>query len=165
MKLRDIADIDSDSEVSGFAIDHRKVARGSVFGAFRGAVFDGEDFIQPAVERGAVAVVARPEAIVERVPHLADAQPRRLNLRSCTGRGVLFWLRHIVSNRHGSVNRKARAAAWTVVEANIAWAIASVVVVATDGFSPTTGGSVWIVLQALTVAGFAALQAFGLKRG
>ena len=78
MKLRDIADVDSDSEVTGFAIDHRKVARGSVFGAFRGAVFDGEDFIQPAVERGAVAVVARPEAIVERVPHLADAQPRRL---------------------------------------------------------------------------------------
>ena len=35
----------SDSEVTGFAIDHRKVARGSVFGAFRGAVFNGEDFI------------------------------------------------------------------------------------------------------------------------
>jgi hypothetical protein len=61
--------------------------------------------------------------------------------------------------------RISRAAAWTVVEANIAWAIASVVVVATDGFSPTTGGSVWIVLQALTVAGFAALQAFGLRKG
>ena len=78
MKLRDIADVDSDSEVTGFAIDHREVARGSVFGAFKGAVFDGEDFIPAAVERGAVAVVARPEAKVERVPHLADAEPRRL---------------------------------------------------------------------------------------
>ena len=78
MKLRDIADVDSDSTVTGFAIDHRKVARGSVFGAFRGAVFNGEDFIGQAIDRGAVAVVARPEAQVERVPLLADAKPRRL---------------------------------------------------------------------------------------
>ena len=78
MKLRDIAEVDSDSEVTGFAIDHRKVARGSVFGAFKGAVFNGEDFIDQAVERGAVAVVARPEAAVARVPHLSDPEPRRL---------------------------------------------------------------------------------------
>ena len=78
MRLSDLADVDSDSEVTGFAIDHRKVARGSVFGAFKGAVFNGEDFIADAVGRGAVAVVARPEAPVERVPHLADAEPRRL---------------------------------------------------------------------------------------
>ena len=78
MRLRDIAEVDSDSEVTGFAIDHRKVARGSVFGAFRGALFNGEDFIGQAVDRGAVAVVARPEAGVDRVPHLADPEPRRL---------------------------------------------------------------------------------------
>jgi UDP-N-acetylmuramoyl-L-alanyl-D-glutamate--2,6-diaminopimelate ligase len=64
--------------VTGFAIDHRKVARGSVFGAFKGAVFNGEDFVPQAVERGAVAVVARPEASVDEVPHLADPHPRRL---------------------------------------------------------------------------------------
>jgi UDP-N-acetylmuramoyl-L-alanyl-D-glutamate--2,6-diaminopimelate ligase len=78
VKLRDIADVDSDSEVTGFAIDHRKVAPGSVFGAFKGAVFDAEDFIGQAVERGAVAVVARPEAKVERVPLVADREPRQL---------------------------------------------------------------------------------------
>jgi UDP-N-acetylmuramoyl-L-alanyl-D-glutamate--2,6-diaminopimelate ligase len=78
VRLREIADVDSDSEVTGFAIDHRKVARGSVFGAFEGAAFNGEDFIVQAVDRGAVAVVARPEAQVARVPHLADAEPRRL---------------------------------------------------------------------------------------
>jgi UDP-N-acetylmuramoyl-L-alanyl-D-glutamate--2,6-diaminopimelate ligase len=76
--LRDIADVDSDSEVTGFAIDHRKVVEGSVFGAFAGAMFNGEDFIAEAVDRGAVAVVARPEAKAERVPLLADPQPRRL---------------------------------------------------------------------------------------
>ncbi|HEX3421892.1 MAG TPA: UDP-N-acetylmuramoyl-L-alanyl-D-glutamate--2,6-diaminopimelate ligase [Sphingomicrobium sp.] len=78
MRLRDIAEVDSDSTVTGFAIDHRNVERGSVFGAFKGARFNGEDFISKAVERGAVAVVARREAIVERVPHLADPEPRRL---------------------------------------------------------------------------------------
>ncbi|HEU4704705.1 MAG TPA: UDP-N-acetylmuramoyl-L-alanyl-D-glutamate--2,6-diaminopimelate ligase [Sphingomicrobium sp.] len=78
MRLRQLAGIDSDSEVTGFAIDHREVAPGSVFGAFRGAVANGEDFIGEAVSRGAVAVVARPEAKVEQVPHLADPEPRRL---------------------------------------------------------------------------------------
>jgi len=78
LKLRDIAEVDSDSEVTGFAIDHRKVAAGSIFGAFQGAAFNGEDFIGQAIERGAVAVVARPEASVSEVPHLADAEPRRL---------------------------------------------------------------------------------------
>jgi UDP-N-acetylmuramoyl-L-alanyl-D-glutamate--2,6-diaminopimelate ligase len=76
--LRELADVDSDSDVTGFAIDHRKVAKGSVFGAFAGSVFNGEDFIPAAVDRGAVAVVARPDAEVAGVPHLADPEPRRL---------------------------------------------------------------------------------------
>jgi UDP-N-acetylmuramoyl-L-alanyl-D-glutamate--2,6-diaminopimelate ligase len=78
VRLRDLADVNSDSEVTGFAIDHREVAPGSVFGAFRGAVFNGEDFIGQALDRGAIAVVARPEAIVDRVPLLADPEPRHL---------------------------------------------------------------------------------------
>jgi len=77
VKLRDIADVDSNADVSGFAIDHRKVVPGSVFGAFKGAVFNGEDFIGQAVERGAIAVVAAPDAKVERVPLVADSEPRR----------------------------------------------------------------------------------------
>ena len=78
MRLSDLAEVDSDSTVTGFAIDDRKVTKGSVFGAFQGTAFNGEDFVAKAVERGAVAVVARPEAQVEKVPHLADAEPRRL---------------------------------------------------------------------------------------
>jgi UDP-N-acetylmuramoyl-L-alanyl-D-glutamate--2,6-diaminopimelate ligase len=76
VRLRDLAGIDSDSTVTGFAIDHRKVAPGSVFGAFKGALFNGEEFIPQAVDRGAVAVVARPEAEAT-VPLIADANPRR----------------------------------------------------------------------------------------
>ncbi len=78
MRLGDLADVDSDSEVTGFAIDHRKVTRGSVFGAFKGAVFNGEDYIPGAVDRGAIAVVARPGVEVGSAIHLADEQPRRL---------------------------------------------------------------------------------------
>ncbi len=63
--------------VTGFALDHRKVAPGTVFGAFRGARFNGEDFIDAAIADGAVAVVARPEARVEGAFHVADAEPRR----------------------------------------------------------------------------------------
>jgi UDP-N-acetylmuramoyl-L-alanyl-D-glutamate--2,6-diaminopimelate ligase len=77
MRLADIAGIDSDSRVTGFAIDHRKVAPGTVFGAFRGTVHNGEDFIPDAVDAGAVAIVARPEAPVEGAAHIAAAEPRR----------------------------------------------------------------------------------------
>ena len=56
----------ADITVTGFAIDHRKIAPGTVFGAFEGATFNGEDFIDDAIAAGAVAVVARPEAVVRR---------------------------------------------------------------------------------------------------
>lgn len=77
MRLRDLVATDSDSIVSGFAIDHRKVAPGTVFGAFQGSRVNGEDFIAEAVRLGAVAVVARPEATVDGAVHVADANPRR----------------------------------------------------------------------------------------
>ncbi len=63
--------------VTGFAIDHRKIAPGTVFGAFQGAAFNGEDFIDDAIAAGAVAVVARPEAKVVGAAHIADVVPRR----------------------------------------------------------------------------------------
>ena len=68
-------------QVTGFAIDNRKVASGAVFGAFQGARVNGEDFIPNAIAAGAVAVVARPEARVEGAVHIADAEPRRLFAR------------------------------------------------------------------------------------
>ncbi|MEL0251510.1 MAG: UDP-N-acetylmuramoyl-L-alanyl-D-glutamate--2,6-diaminopimelate ligase, partial [Novosphingobium sp.] len=68
---------DAEANVTGFAIDHRKVAPGTVFGAFPGTRFNGEDFIADAVKAGAVAVVARAEAWVEGAVHVADEEPRR----------------------------------------------------------------------------------------
>ena len=63
--------------VTGFAIDHRKVAPGTIFGAFQGALVNGEDFIEAAIAAGAIAVVARPGARVEGALHIADEEPRR----------------------------------------------------------------------------------------
>jgi UDP-N-acetylmuramoyl-L-alanyl-D-glutamate--2,6-diaminopimelate ligase len=68
----------ADGVVTGFAIDHRKIAPGTIFGAFEGLRVNGEDFIADAIAAGAIAVVARPEANVQGVPHIADAVPRRL---------------------------------------------------------------------------------------
>jgi UDP-N-acetylmuramoyl-L-alanyl-D-glutamate--2,6-diaminopimelate ligase len=66
------------ASVSGFAIDNRKVAPGTIFGAFQGMRVNGEDFIPEAVRAGAIAVVARPDAKVEGAVHIAHDNPRRL---------------------------------------------------------------------------------------
>ena len=68
---------DGEATVTGFAIDHRKVAPGTVFGAFQGTQVNGEDFIPAAIAAGAVAVVARDAAVVTGAAHVADPQPRR----------------------------------------------------------------------------------------
>ncbi|WP_427969502.1 UDP-N-acetylmuramoyl-L-alanyl-D-glutamate--2,6-diaminopimelate ligase [Altererythrobacter sp.] len=67
----------ADVVVTGFAIDHRKVAPGTVFGAFRGERFNAEDFIPAAVEAGAVAVVTRPGVAVQGAVAILDPEPRR----------------------------------------------------------------------------------------
>ncbi|NCU11857.1 MAG: UDP-N-acetylmuramoyl-L-alanyl-D-glutamate--2,6-diaminopimelate ligase [Sphingomonadaceae bacterium] len=75
----------ADFQVTGFAIDNRKVAPGTVFGAFQGAVVNGEDFIPAAVAAGAVAVVARREARVEGAIHIVSDNPRRAFARLAAG--------------------------------------------------------------------------------
>jgi UDP-N-acetylmuramoyl-L-alanyl-D-glutamate--2,6-diaminopimelate ligase len=77
MRLGALTGSDDSTPVTGFAIDHRKVAPGTVFGAFTGTRFNGEDFIPAAVSSGAIAVVARPEAPVEGAAHIAAEEPRR----------------------------------------------------------------------------------------
>ncbi|MBM3928118.1 MAG: UDP-N-acetylmuramoyl-L-alanyl-D-glutamate--2,6-diaminopimelate ligase [Sphingomonadales bacterium] len=76
MKLGALTGGDEADPVTGFAIDHRKVARGTIFGAFEGARVNGEDFIPAAVAAGAIAVVARPDAVVEGAVHIAAGNPR-----------------------------------------------------------------------------------------
>jgi hypothetical protein len=58
-----------------------------------------------------------------------------------------------------------RAGVVAVVAANVIWAVDSLIVLAVDMFEPTLAGQIWIALQALVVLGFAAVQAYGLRRG
>ncbi len=67
---------DAAIEIGGIAIDHRKVAPGTIFGAFPGAKFNGEDFIGDAIAAGAVAIIARPQIVITGACHIADANPR-----------------------------------------------------------------------------------------
>lgn len=76
--LPDASSAAGDARITGFAIDHRKVAPGTVFGAFRGARFNGEDFIAQAIADGAIAVVSAPGVSVEGAVHIADPEPRRI---------------------------------------------------------------------------------------
>ena len=77
MRLGALVPGGGDANITGFALDHRKVAPGTVFGAFQGGRVNGEDFIPAAIAAGAVAVVARTQAHVEGAFHVADANPRR----------------------------------------------------------------------------------------
>ena len=62
--------------VTGFAIDHRKVAPGTIFGAFEGMRVNGEDYVPAAIAAGAIAVVARSQVPVEGAVHIATDNPR-----------------------------------------------------------------------------------------
>ena len=58
----------------------------------------------------------------------------------------------------------SRAGTVAVIGANVAWAAASLLVLGLDTFTPDAAGQVWIAVQAVAVAGFAALQWIGLRR-
>jgi UDP-N-acetylmuramoyl-L-alanyl-D-glutamate--2,6-diaminopimelate ligase len=77
MRLGALLGNDDATNITAFAIDHRKVAPGTVFGAFQGNVVNGEDFIPAAIAAGAVAVVARHQAQVEGAVHIVSDDPRR----------------------------------------------------------------------------------------
>jgi UDP-N-acetylmuramoyl-L-alanyl-D-glutamate--2,6-diaminopimelate ligase len=76
MRLGALTGGNEEAIVTGFAIDHRKVAPGTVFGAFQGARLNGEDYIADAVRSGAIAVVTRPGVPVEGAVAIVDDNPR-----------------------------------------------------------------------------------------
>jgi hypothetical protein len=63
----------------------------------------------------------------------------------------------------GSRERLSRSAVGAVAEANAGWVVASLAVALTGALSPTTAGTVWTVMQAVTVGAFAALQLAGRR--
>lgn len=57
-----------------------------------------------------------------------------------------------------------RSIVWIIIGGNISWTIASGALLLTGWIDPTTAGVVFIVSQAVIVAGFAEVQFFGLRR-
>jgi hypothetical protein len=57
-----------------------------------------------------------------------------------------------------------RAPVLAIIAGNAAWAAGSVVAAIAGLGDPSTAGTVWMVLQAVVVAGFAELQLTGLRR-
>ena len=66
---------------------------------------------------------------------------------------------YLASQEHVS-----RAAVWTVVVCNAAWAIDSVLLLTTGWIAPTTLGYAFVIAQAVVVAVFCELQVTGLRR-
>ena len=78
MRLADLAGIGGDSRVTGFAIDHRKVAPGTVFGAFRGTPVQRRGLHSPGGRAPARSRWWRgPSVAVEGAAHIAAEEPRR----------------------------------------------------------------------------------------
>jgi UDP-N-acetylmuramoyl-L-alanyl-D-glutamate--2,6-diaminopimelate ligase len=83
MKLSELAgggttDARHDIDITGVTADSRDVRPGYVFAALPGTRIDGAQFIPAALEAGAAAVLAAPDAPVpEDVPVIRDPEPRR----------------------------------------------------------------------------------------
>jgi UDP-N-acetylmuramoyl-L-alanyl-D-glutamate--2,6-diaminopimelate ligase len=65
-----------DRRITSLCYDSREVSPGSLFVAIRGNLLDGHSFIEQAIERGAVAIVAEEPGLTQRVTHIQVANSR-----------------------------------------------------------------------------------------
>ena len=68
----------TDTEITGLTCDSRRVEPGFLFAALPGSLADGRDYIDEAVERGAVAVLAAPGTRPPEATADTGAMPARL---------------------------------------------------------------------------------------
>ncbi|MFC7291934.1 UDP-N-acetylmuramoyl-L-alanyl-D-glutamate--2,6-diaminopimelate ligase [Hirschia litorea] len=76
MKLNQVFNGAPDWEFTGITCDSRKVAQGFVFAALKGTVSDGRDFIQAAIDKGAIAILTDERDGQWEVPVIKVAEPR-----------------------------------------------------------------------------------------
>ncbi len=76
MKLNQVFNGAPDWEFTGITCDSRKVAKGFVFAALKGTVSDGRDFIQGAIDKGAIAILTDEREGQWDVPVIKVAEPR-----------------------------------------------------------------------------------------
>ena len=93
---------------------------------------------------------------------LADLLDLPTALLRITGIALLPWTA-VVFNvaRRPSLRRRG---VWAVAGVNVLWAAASLVMLGAGWVDPTALGVAFIVVQALIVAAFASVQAFGLRQ-
>ena len=67
-RLRDLYDIDSDVEVTGISMNSKEVEKGNIFVCTMGVTADRHDYIDDAIEHGAVACVVSKDVGEKKVP-------------------------------------------------------------------------------------------------
>lgn len=79
MKLSQISGekIEDDPLITGLTADSRAVRPGFLFAALKGTAVDGWDYVDQAIEQGAVAILGYPESPALKLPVIRDAEPRR----------------------------------------------------------------------------------------
>jgi hypothetical protein len=117
--------------------------------------------LRPALQLDAVVTGLNGAAYLAAAPVLTDvlglpAGPLRAVGAFLLAYAAAVWL-------VGTRPRIDPRAAGAVVAVNVVWALDSVAVAALGWGSPTVAGTVWILLQAGVVGGFAALQWQGLR--
>lgn len=95
---------------------------------------------------------------------VADPLEDLLGLDAALLRGAGAFLAAFAVAVYLAATRSSKAGVLFVAACNVTWAVTSVIAAAAQWGSPTTTGTVWIVLQAVTVAGFAALQLASRER-
>jgi hypothetical protein len=126
------------------------------------AALPGEAMLRLALKLDAVVTGANGAGYLV----LAGALDQPLGIEAGALRGVGAFLMAFAVAVWAVASRKtvSRTAVRAVVAANVIWAVDSLVVLAAGWADPETLGGVWIALQAVVVAGFAALQALALRR-
>jgi UDP-N-acetylmuramoyl-L-alanyl-D-glutamate--2,6-diaminopimelate ligase len=65
-----------DRRITSLCYDSREAGPGSLFVAIRGNVFDGHSFIEQAIDRGAIAIVAEEPGLTQRATHIQVSDTR-----------------------------------------------------------------------------------------
>lgn len=121
-----------------------------------------DSLLRPALRLDAVVTGLNGAAYLAAAPLLDDLLGLSGGL--LRGAGAFLLVYALAVWLVGAGRRISAAAVEAVVVANVLWVIGSVLAAVSGLGSPTTAGAVWLVLQAVVVAGFAAVQFAGLRR-
>ena len=115
-----------------------------------------------ALRLDAVVTAANGAAYLAAAAPLSELLGLHATLLRAAGAGLLavaaaVWL-------VASAKRMSRPAPVTIIALNAAWVVGSIAAVLADLGTPTTVGALWMIAQALVVAGFVELQVASVRR-